>query len=165
MFIENIIGAMRFQKKLINMLVEDLSDDQMVLQQGTLKNHPAWQIGHLTDALVPVIEALKGEIPEGLSNTQNFGKGSTPSADKAVYPPKEILLANYVKAHDVVAKQLVALTDEDLAKPAPAEFEVYKKICPLLGNGISFKCITHENMHIGQLMTWRKALGFSGVIG
>ncbi len=163
MFVENVISSLSFQRKLVGKLVDELSDQQMVTQVGELVNHPAWQIGHLTTSLGGLMGMIGGEVGEIFGNQELYGKGSIPVAQQGRYASKETLLAGLDKAHEAIIAQLKTMSQEDFQKPTP--HEKFAAMCPQLSNLIMLIGVSHENIHIGQLMSWRKMMGLPGVLG
>ena len=65
-------------------------------------------------------------------------------------------------AHDsvpaAVAKALETAPDSVFAEENPAEGR-FKEMFPQKGGAITFLCIGHMQMHLGQVSTWRRVMG------
>jgi uncharacterized damage-inducible protein DinB len=152
-------------------LVADVSDGQWCAQPtpgagagaGTLRNHAAWVIGHLTQvadkATGNFTLGLERRFPAGWDDL--FHGKSQPTADRATYPDKAALMAAYEAAHARVADALRRADDSLLAKPTP--HEGFRERFPTVGLALLHTMVGHECVHLGQLSAWRRALGLPNV--
>lgn len=145
-------------------LVEDLTDEQMVLQPAPVgnapANHPAWVFSHL-NAYLPAIQALiKGEEFDD-PKQHPFGMLSKPEADAKLYPPKAELIQEFVAGHENVGELLRDCTEEIFQQPV--SLPRWSPIMPNLGTALPYVMINHENMHLGQISAWRRIQGLPSV--
>ena len=141
-------------------LVNDLSDDQMVVQPASGMNHPAWVLSHL-NVYHPVIEAvIKGELfddPKG----HPFGMQSKPKTDRSVYASKDELVSAFVHGHEKVANALSAASETVFDQPVV--LERWQQFMPTAGVALPYLMLVHENTHFGQLSAWRRVQGLPSV--
>ena len=140
-----------------DLLVKDLSPEQMAAQPCGVVNHPAWSLGHLVvsaDYLGQLL-GLQSDLPDGWSET--FKTGGEPSGDASAYPSKEEILGALKEHH---ARNTEALKDFDasrLEEPHPDEGR--RKYFPTRGDQVVFMMTSHEMDHLGQIAAWRRAMG------
>jgi uncharacterized damage-inducible protein DinB len=84
-----------------------------------------------------------------------------PEADNGQYPRKTDLLKELQHQHEKVKTILNACSEEQLMEPVKWRFSSYM---PSLLDLVTFMCITHENMHLGQLACWRRAFGYPSAL-
>ncbi|MEM9346194.1 MAG: DinB family protein [Planctomycetota bacterium] len=148
-------------------LVDDLTPEQMTAQPGTgaAVNHAAWVLGHL--ALVAHVNGASYLLgldvaPESsVLGPDDFGGGSTPKPDAALYPDKDKLLGLLASGHARVAEALARRTAGELDQPTPhpglaARF-------PRFGGALTHVLVRHEMLHLGQLSAWRRVQGLPSV--
>ncbi|MCH7856948.1 MAG: DinB family protein [Gemmatimonadetes bacterium] len=140
-----------------DLLVKDLSPEQMAAQPGGVINHPAWSLGHLVvsaDRLGQLM-GLESNLPDGWSET--FKTGGEPSSDASDYPSKDEILGALKEQH---ARNTEALKNTDASRFAePHPDEGSRKYFPTVGDMIVFLMTSHEMDHLGQIAAWRRAMG------
>lgn len=142
-------------------LVADLTDEQMtVVPSSGLVSHPAFTIGHLVTGSAMMAEDLGGvyDLRDGWADLfQRKGPNdqTRPDTDTSKYPPKEELIAELERQHNLVKKQLVTVTAEHLQAAVKWRFAAYM---PTMLDVVIFMCISHEETHLGQLAAWRRAM-------
>ena len=145
-------------------LVADLNDQQMVLQPAPADsaptNHPAWVFSHL-NAYLPVVESLIRGVSFADPKLHRFGMDSQPEADASIYAPRDELMAEYEKGHRQVADLLVAADDSLFDQQV--NLDRWQTVMPTLGLALPYIMMCHENMHLGQLSTWRRVQGMPSV--
>jgi hypothetical protein len=160
--IESIVYAWDNQARYALALLEDLTDEQMVLRPGNM-NHPAWIIGHVSLYHPAVVQLLAGQPVDDPKDNELFGfAGRGPVDDLSVYGDKRSMVARFADGHERVAQALLAATpDELLRRPTlerwAAEYPTVEFMLPDL-------LLHHESNHIGQLSIWRRAAGLPGVV-
>jgi hypothetical protein len=165
---ESIIKQYQFNLSYATALVADLTEEQMTIQPVKgLENHPAFTIGHLISGCAVLIEDLGGqfEMPSGwkeLFLRKGPGDPRFPETDVKLYPTKAQLLSELEQQHAVVEQLLRQLTTEQLNQPFQWRFSDYM---PTLRDLITFMCVNHESMHLGQLAAWRRAMDLPPVLG
>ncbi len=151
-----------FNLRFAEMLVKDLSSEQMAAQPGGVINHPAWSLGHLVvsgDQLGQLL-GLESDVPEGWSET--FKTGGEPSSDASAYPSKEEILEALGEQHARNTEAVNNLDASRFAEPHPNEGR--RKYFPTLGDQIVFMMTSHEMDHLGQIAAWRRAMGLGPAV-
>ena len=159
---QHLIFANRFNLQFAGMLIETIPDEQMCDQPGSLRNHPAWLLGHIAKScdFAGTQFALASTFPADWDDL--FKRGSQPVSDRKLYPAKADLMVELKSQHS----KLIALAEEveQEVLSRPLEDAVRRKLFPTLGDFLFFVMVVHEAMHLGQLSMWRRAMGFEGVI-
>ena len=152
-----------FNLRYAEMLVNDLSDDQMTEQPGGVINHPAWSLGHLTVSASHLgqLLGLESDLPEGWSET--FKTGGEPSGDGSAYPSKEEILGALKEQHTRNTEAATNLDASRFAEPHPDEGT--RSYFPTVGDMIVFLMTSHEMDHLGQIAAWRRAMGLGSATG
>jgi len=159
--IQAIINQYDANLKYTFLLTDDLSQAQLTaIPNKGLVNHPAFTIGHLVTGSALMYKYLGGTytIPDGwdeLFRRNGPGDPRLPNSNNEKYPPKKQLLDELDKQHEWVKKSLFKLTDASLQEPVTWRFNQHM---PTQLDLIMFMCISHENMHLGQLAAWRRAM-------
>jgi len=160
--VESIVYAWDNQLRYALALLEDVTDEQMVLRPGGNMNHPAWILGHvmLYHPIVPRL--LAGEAFADPADDVLFGfRGQGPLDDVAAYGTKASQVRRFADGHERVAQALLAARPDDFTRPPslPRWAKDYPTVEFMLPDLIVF----HEAMHIGQISIWRRAAGLPAV--
>ncbi len=113
-----------------------------------------WVLGHLV-ATRQVVLRLAGEESwwdEERSRTYSAGDDASWSPDRAL--PLDVLVTDYDRSQDLLARALPGLSAEGMAAPA---------LLGTVGDTLAFLTF-HEGYHAGQLGILRRVLGKPGVI-
>jgi uncharacterized damage-inducible protein DinB len=138
-------------------LVKEIDDADMTTQPFAGANHPAWILGHIVVTTDGVLKIL-GEEPTAPAEWEKlFGRGSTPTANRADYPSKAALVAALDMAFERAAAAAAAASEEQVA--GPHHVELLKRGLPTKGDLIAMLLTTHVAQHLGQLSAWRRAMG------
>src|ERR1044071_3918562 len=99
--IAGILRSWQYQRDYAVKLVADLSDADMVSQPvpGVVMNHPAWVYGHCGIYPLVLMAMLEGKSFEDPIKHRH-GRDSRPSSNPADYPPKDVLVAEFLRGHD-----------------------------------------------------------------
>lgn len=138
-----------------NRLLKDLTDAQIIEQPTPGMNHPAWAFSHINLYHPIMLLLLEGKtFPD--PKTHQFGMESKPSGNQTDYASKDALLTSFVQGHQNV---LAALEKVD---PSVLESEVtlerWRATMPKVGVCLSYLMLVHENVHLGQVSAWRRAM-------
>jgi hypothetical protein len=155
---KTILDVFGFQRRYLSALIDDIPDDRMTAQPGGVVNHPAWHLGHLA-YVSDRFATMLGQPPTLEAWKERFSPGTTPGPDRAAYPAKAELLRALDGRRDALAAAFARATPEDLAKPNPVA--AIAPFHPTVGHMILFGMTCHEATHLGQLATWRKAMGMT----
>jgi len=158
---EILIRSYRFNLKYAYELVADLDDTMMSNSPGKgFENHPAFTLGHLVTAASLTVKYLGGPYAlrpgwEELFRRKGPGDPKLPDSNSDLYPKKEELLEELSKQHQLVEELIMNLDEKRFKEPAEWRFNDHM---PTMGDLLFFMCISHENMHLGQLAAWRRAM-------
>jgi hypothetical protein len=160
--VESIVYAWDNQLRYALALLEDLTDEQMVLRPGGNMNHPAWILGHVSlyHPIVPTL--LAGELFPDPKEDELFGfAGRGPLDDLAAYGNKASIVRQFTDGHEQVVQALLAAKPDDFTRPPslPRWASDYPTVEFMLPDLLVF----HEGMHIGQFSIWRRAAGLPAV--
>lgn len=136
-------------------LLKDLTDAQMVEQPAPGMNHPAWTFSHINLYHPIMLHLLEGKtFPD--PKTHQFGMESKPQGSLSEYGSRDGIVKAFVQGHENV---LSALEKSD---PSVLEKEVtlerWKATMPKVGVCLSYLMLVHENVHLGQISAWRRAM-------
>lgn len=161
MIIETIIKQYDFNLEYAKALVQDLTNEQMttIPSQG-FENHPAFTLGHLVSGSADLVRDLGGEfeMPDNWSDLfvrTGPGDPRKPDLDKSKYPTKHLLITELENQHNKVKHLLKEIDKNRLSEALTWRFDNFM---PTLGDVVTFMCINHESMHLGQLAAWRRAM-------
>lgn len=158
---KNIINQYDFNLEYARVLVQDLTEDQMTTVTALgLDNHPAFTLGHLISGSADLACDLGAdfEMPKGWAELfvrRGPGDPRKPDPDKTKYPSKQLLIDELAHQHNKVKKLLIALPKSRFKDPIIWRFSNFM---PTLLDLVTFMCINHESMHLGQLAAWRRAM-------
>ncbi len=135
----------------------DLTDADLLVRPVPGANHIAWQLGHLIASAHMMVEGIcpgsMPALPAGFAEkyTTESSKLDSPGA----FHPKAVYLDLYEKQNAAIGKALDKLTDADLDKKTPEQFQSY---APTYGDLMTMQG-THWIMHAGQWAIIRRKLG------
>ena len=144
------------------LLLDDIPDGQMCQQPGSMVNHPAWSLGHITLSLEQGAMAIgmPSSLPEKWRTL--FGLGSKPTPNRADYPGKAELVRAYDAQHQRISARLETLSAEELQEPN--EGEGARGLLPTVGDALLFVATAHAGVHLGQISAWRRLMGLPHVL-
>lgn len=143
----------------IRQVVEDVPEQRMTEQPGTLVNHPAWTLAHL-GAYAGQLLAIFDDpsAPTADAEMAQFGYGTIPVADPAAYPTKDELLARLTDRHARLVEVIAAKHADYFPRPAPEKFSGATNT---IGAVAVILLTSHPGYHLGQLKQWRRAAAFA----
>ena len=156
--LESIVYAWDNQVRLALKLMEDVTDDQMLLRPGGNMNHPAWIFGHMSlyhPALVGLITGKPFDDPKD-DPIYGFALAKAPE-DPSLYDKKKATLEKFAEGHERVAQNLLQATPEQLS--ALPSLPRWRETRQTVGFMLPDLLLHHESVHIGQLSFWRRAAG------
>ena len=168
MQIEFIIKQYDFNLEYAKVLVSDVSEELMTMKPAKgLDNHPAWTLGHLVSASADLASDLGAnfDVPKGWAELfirNGPGDPRKPARDSTKYPSKMEIITELESQHNKV-KALLKTMDENKFKESLTWR--FSNFMPTLGDVITFMCINHESMHLGQLAAWRRSIGLDSALG
>jgi len=137
--------------------VSDVAAADMVAQPNGIKNHPAWVIGHLTNAcqMLGGVIGVPQRLPDDWDS--RFGTGSVPVADAGRYESKAEALAILDDAQARFTQAVEQLSDSQLNEPFPDAS--YAEVFSSIRHALTQVLVGHTANHIGQVSVWRRAMG------
>ncbi len=144
--------------ELLKMELADFTDAEMLCRPVPKANHALWQLGHLVNSEVTLMNAaVPGSVPALPEDfAQRFGHDMTGCDDAAKFGyNKQQLLDLYAKVRQASIQWIKTAKLPELDKPGP---EKYLRLVPTLGH-LAMLIPGHANMHIGQIQVIRRALG------
>jgi uncharacterized damage-inducible protein DinB len=163
-----VIRQLDFNLAYAKKLVEDVNESQMAVKPSSgLDNHPAFTLGHLVTAYANLMNNLTGEfiLADGFKEIflrTGPGDPTLPNADAAAYPSKEKLLEEMNKQHERLVAHLLRMDEKKLKENFEWRFSSF---FPTYLDRITFLCVNHYAMHLGQLAAWRRAMGLGSALG
>ncbi|MCC6680364.1 MAG: DinB family protein [Phycisphaeraceae bacterium] len=158
-----VLQSIRFNQKTLAGLVEDMSPADFTAmpkgERGLVLNAAAWQLPHIAMSLSGAVQFLTGKATVSADWQRRFGTGSTPSTNAADYPSKDECLAALNTSFDALVAAVEQANDEQLTAKTP--HEMLRTIAPAIGDAVVFLGVSHIAMHIGQLQSLRRCLGFA----
>lgn len=156
--IAGILRSWQYQRDYAVKLVADLSEADMVSQPvpGVVMNHPAWVYGHC-GIYPPVLAAMLEGEPFEDPIKHRYGRDSKPSPNRADYPSKNVIVAEFLNGHDRLAAVLERVDPTVVARPIP--LERWKQRFPTIADAVAHLMLEHEAGHLGQVSAWRRAGG------
>ncbi len=149
-------GALTMSQHMLGMLLNDLSDADLLVRPVPGANHIAWQLGHLIVAEHRMVSGnLPGvaypELPAGFADrhTKETAAKDTGFGTKAEY------LNLFNKVRQATIDALAKLSDADLDKPTTGRVA---EMAPTLGALLGLNA-DHVQMHGGQFSVVRRKLG------
>ncbi len=143
------------QIPMIKMHLQDFSDVDMLVRPCEGGKHAAWHLGHLTSAEAMLINsATPGAIPEqdAAFRERYSGKGAHLNDG---FASKDKLLALFEQTRDTGIAWLEKLSEADMARAMPKQFEGFAPTVAHLAHTIPI----HATMHLGQIQVIRRRLG------
>ncbi len=167
MTIETIVKQYDFNLEYAKALVQDLTDEQMTTVPSLgLDNHPAFTLGHLISGSADLARDLGAEfeMPDNWADLfvrEGPGDPRKPDLEKCKYPSKHLLITELENQHNKVKNLLKDIEENKLGVTLTWRFSNFM---PMLGDVVTFMCINHESMHLGQLAAWRRAMGLKSAL-
>jgi hypothetical protein len=143
-------------------LLDDLTDQHMVLRPGRSMNHPAWILGHVSAYHPVVVDLLAGRPFADVKDDVLYGfAGQGPVDDVAAYGTKQSIVERFAEGHERVAQALLAAKPEDFQRRP--SLERWAQAYPTVEFMLPDLLLHHESLHIGQISIWRRAAGLPAV--
>lgn len=154
---EAIQASLTLAREVTDMLLADLSDEDLLIRPVPEANHIAWQLGHLIGAehhmMSELPESDMPALPDGF--TEKYSKETSKSDDPSLFESKQTYLDLYGQVRKGTLATLERLSDDRMSEPAP---EAYREMFKTVGGLVSLQA-NHELMHLGQCTVVRRKLG------
>ncbi|RMH27751.1 MAG: DinB family protein [Planctomycetota bacterium] len=163
---DTIVPPCRLALGLFEKALADIPAERFARKpEGVNTNHPAWIIGHLSVYTDNVLEMIgRGELADPAGAKKDLFDANTEcrdDADGSIYPPKDELVASFVKRFNTALDALAGADDATLAQPNT--FFAQEAI-PTVGGLCNFLLAHHMMMHFGQVSAWRRMMGLGPVM-
>ena len=136
-------------------LLSDIRPDEMCLQPIPGGNHPAWIVGHLAIA-ADTHSTYAGATRRLEAWDAIFDMGTAPEPSTSKYPAKDELVEAWHSAN----AQLVAAANQASADVlGQATLGPLVETLPTYADFLAFSMTGHTATHLGQLSSWRRAVG------
>ncbi|MGI9515574.1 MAG: DinB family protein [Pirellulaceae bacterium] len=141
-------------------LLEDLTEDEWFWSPEPPVTHIAWQVGHLAFAQYGlVLFRQRGRLADDAQLMsgkfrKTFGKGTTPSADRSLYPSRQEIRETFDRIYSQSLAEMVTYDDAALDDPVDEPYAAFAtRYGALLFAG------DHEMLHAGQIGLLRRLMG------
>jgi hypothetical protein len=146
-------------------LLTDIPADKFAWCAVKGASHPAFVVGHL--CLYPNrVFTLIGRtdlVVDRPGWPELFQAGAPCLDDASKYPSKAELIQVFNDGWNKVLETLPTVADGVLARDNPIEGR-FREIFPKVGTAVMFLCTSHMMMHLGQISTWRRAIGLGSAM-
>ena len=101
--------------------------------------------------------------PESYLELFENGKVCRDDIDGTIYPDREEIVDLFTRAHRAAIDAVAAMSDDQLKAKHGIEGRM-AGIFPTVGHVASFLLVGHTMMHLGQMSTWRRAIGLGSAM-
>jgi hypothetical protein len=122
-------------------------------------NHPAWILGDLAWAAGGALGMLGADKTLPAEWATLFRPGSTPSAQRGLYPSRDELLRAVEQGYHQLRQRVAIAHPEQLSQPTTHRRT--KETLPTLRDMVAFLLSGHLGGHLGQLSAWRRMNGLA----
>ncbi|MFO0963804.1 MAG: hypothetical protein U0625_13000 [Phycisphaerales bacterium] len=163
-YASNVIGGLNIALMYAENLTKSIPADKFAHFPGKDIVCPAFYIGHLSlysGRVLGMLQRPELIVPNPAGWDDRFKAGV--EAQPGEYPSKDELLGHFFTGYRAIAKALETAPDSVFEQDNPAEGRM-KEMFPKLGGAITFLCIGHTQMHLGQISTWRRVMGLGSAM-
>ncbi len=150
-----LVGISNDARGWLKAWAQDFTEAEARESGGTRTNPIAWQLGHIAaseDDVYMLFSGRPSNVPESVRSV--CGTGCPPPSAATQYPPLADLWEILDRTHAALTRLAEEAGEADLDKPPLRENPFFKS----LGQAI-YEIALHENYHVGEIGTLRKALG------
>jgi hypothetical protein len=142
---------------IVNLYLNDLSDQEMLHRPAPDANHIKWQLGHLIQSEHQMLEGcFPGQMPNlPVGFKERYSREHCRSDEADQFDSKDRLLDLYRQQREATLKLLDQVTPEDLDRPGPESMRSY---VPTVASAFLMQDV-HWTMHAGQWAVIRRQLG------
>lgn len=131
-------------------------------------NHPTFIYGHLAiypEKIMRVLGAEPGDaaVPANYGEVFEAGNECVDDPDGTIYPPFDEVLAHFNRATKTVIERVRVTEDAVLKRPIVGNDRA-AEFFGTAGVMASFMLHDHTMFHLGQLSTWRRAMGLGSAM-
>lgn len=126
-------------------------------------NHAAFVFGHLSLYPPRIMDRLSQrrgatELPASYEPLFKNGAECQDDPTATIYPPMEELTKRFFDGYKLALTAIAEADDAVFAQPNPAEGRM-RELFPTIGSMLIFYVCGHTQNHLGQISTWRRAMG------
>jgi len=131
-------------------------------------NHPVFVYGHLSIYPQMVLGLLGGDpspaaVPEQYTELFSHGVECKDDADGSVYPPLDEVIGHFNAGYEAL-RSFVSDADDSLFVKDIEGSDGFKDAFGTNGVMASFMLHDHVMFHLGQVSTWRRAMGLASAM-
>lgn len=131
-------------------------------------NHPAWVYGHLSLYSSRCMELMGLEAgvtakPAGFDELFKNGTECKDDPEGVIYPSMESITKFYFDGYRAVMAAMPEVSDEVFTRATPGTGRMVEML-PTVGAVVSFLTGGHQMSHLGQVSTWRRAMGLGSAM-
>lgn len=159
--LESIAFGLQTSQQLVLMMMDGLKPEEFERQPCPGANCLAWIIGHLTltdrRSLTVLGATAFPSLPEGFEAL--FTTTRTVAGTQSGFPESTLLLELFNSHRQALIERVQQFDPARLAEPSPVQrplFSTYHEMLLFLG--------LHTSMHVGQISTIRRFLGYAPLI-
>lgn len=149
----------RMNRTYLNRLMADYPEKDLDLEPQPGLHSARWILAHLAIVADFAAKHLGQPFECPAEWLKAYGPTSPPGTNPAVIPSREELMASITKGYERVIQAAQAAPAELLAKPHDLERLKWTNLITK-GELVSHVLATHFALHLGQLSTLRRLLGF-----
>ena len=132
-------------------------------------NHPAFALGHLSlypARLLPALDCELGPaaVPEGYEALFAAGVTCRDDPDGRIYPDMDQIVNHYYTAYQTLIDALSAVPEAQLNAQNPHEMMRDQLGLATIADACTFVLTSHAQFHLGQISTWRRAMGLGSAM-
>jgi hypothetical protein len=127
-------------------------------------NSAGFCIGHLA-LYASAVAGMLGhkELGDAPAGYEELFKHGSPCVDRpGLYPSKDALIAEFTKGWTKVADILPGVDESVFAQANPMA-QMAEKL-PTVGAMVAFMCLSHNQMHLGQISAWRRVMNLGSAM-
>ncbi|MEL7334641.1 MAG: DinB family protein [Planctomycetota bacterium] len=132
--------------------------------ETVVANHPSFIFGHLAIYPSRIVSQL-GQDASSITADAEFDALYNQKAtcqddpDGSIYPSMEVVMDLFERTHAAALQAIEAADDEQFVQPNPNE--AMRATFGTMGSMHAFYVGGHIMLHMGQLSTWRRAMGMA----
>lgn len=130
-------------------------------------NHPVFVLGHLSIYSGRIAQMLEipapAATPAGWEELFKQGVECRDDTLGNIYPSLSAVSSHFFDGYQHVLNKLPDVADAVMLKPNPAGGRL-TELLPTVGAAVTFLLTGHPMSHLGQISTWRRAMGLGSAL-
>jgi uncharacterized damage-inducible protein DinB len=151
---EVLVHSLKMDLTVWNILLEDLSDADLLVRPVPGANHIAWQMGHVIVAEHRFVAELGKSMPDLPAHFVEQHSKETAGSDQGFLSKSEYL-SIMASVRNATMAAVTAATNEELDRKYTGSMAQF---CPTIGTVYALVA-SHATMHVGQVSVVRRKLG------